>query len=76
MTKADMVVSKTFSARFLCTVLFTCTACLLAWKGTFPMEAFAALVTLVVNSYFIRNDREANKEVKPDASPKPEPPGV
>lgn len=53
----NKVIEKLFSARFLVTIGLTTTACILAFRGTFPMEAFTGLVTLAVRDYFMRNDR-------------------
>ena len=52
------IVTKITSARFLVTIGLVLTACVLAFKGSFPMEAFTGLVTLAVRDYFQRSDRE------------------
>lgn len=44
------------------TVAFSITTCWLAIKGIFPMEAFTGIITLVVQSYFTRSDREPDKK--------------
>lgn len=68
MNLANMILSKVFSARFLVTIGLTLTACIMAYKGKFPMEAFTGLVTLAVRDYFQRdrtNDIPANGPTKP-----------
>ena len=60
-----MLITKLTSARFLVTIMLSLTACILAFKGQFPMEAFAGLVTLAINSYFVRTDRKHNDADKP-----------
>jgi hypothetical protein len=57
MTIKEMMLNKLFSGRWLMTVAFTITACYMAVKGMFPVEAFVGLTTLVANNYFTRNDR-------------------
>ena len=61
----NIIVTKLLSARFLCTIILVGTTCLLAWKGSFPMEAFSGLVTLAIRDYFQRSDR-----AKTDEAPK------
>ena len=63
----NLIANKLTSARFLVTIGLTLTACIMAFKGSFPMEAFTGLVTLAVRDYFQRSDREGDK--KPDAKP-------
>lgn len=58
-----LVINKCISGRFLMTVAFTITSCVLAVKGTFPVEAFVGLATLIANSYFNRD--------RADEAPKP-----
>ena len=69
-----MMVSKTFSARFLMAVMLTATACLGFLKDKLSDEAFMSLAGAAITAYFMRNDRNQQQDVKPDA--KPEPPGV
>lgn len=52
------IVDKLTSARFVVTIGLVLTACILAFKGSFPMEAFTGLVTLAVRDYFMRDDRK------------------
>ena len=61
----SLIATKLLSARFLVTILLSITACAMAWKGTFPTEAFTALVTLCLRDYFMRSDR-----AKTDETPK------
>lgn len=58
MSYLKTVVEKLMSARFLVTIGLTLTACIMAYKGSFPMEAFTGLVTLAVRDYFQRADRD------------------
>ena len=51
------VLNKLLSARFLVCIGLTLTACIMAFKGTFPTEAFAGLCTLAIRDYFQRSDR-------------------
>ena len=62
----NIILKKITSARFLVTVGLTFTACIMAFKGSFPMEAFTGLVTLAVRDYFMRDDRkkEENDVIK------------
>ena len=55
------IFDKVSSGRWLMTVTFTFTACYLAIKGVFPVEAFVGLVTLIANEYFKRTDRPTEK---------------
>ena len=61
----NLVLTKLLSARFIVTIILSITACAMAWKGTFPTEAFTALVTLCLRDYFMRSDR-----AKTDEAPK------
>ena len=65
-----LIANKLLSARFLVTIGLTFTACVMAFKGSFPMEAFTGLVTLAVRDYFMR-DRSTDKLIgDPNATPK------
>ena len=55
------ILDKVMSGRWIMTTAFTFTACYLAIKGIFPVEAFVGLATLIANSYFNRSDREKEK---------------
>ena len=57
----ETIISKLTSGRFIMTVAFTLTACYLAIKGLFPMEAFTGIITLVVREYFVRSDRASEQ---------------
>ena len=67
MTTKEIILGKLFSGRWLMTVAFTTTACYMAIRGVFPVEAFVGLTTLVANNYFTRNDRVD----KVNGTPKP-----
>ena len=69
MTIKETIVSKLTSARFVVTIGLVFTACILAYKGSFPMEAFTGLVTLAVRDYFQRTDRENQNGEKPPNKP-------
>ena len=56
-----VIFDKVSSGRWIMTVSFTITACYLAIKGIFPVEAFVGLCTLIANEYFKRPDREKEK---------------
>ena len=62
----SILITKLTSARFLVIIFLVVTTCILAYRGTFPMEAFTGLVTLAVRDYFQRSDRkeEQKGEVK------------
>ena len=66
---SEIVVSKLTSARFLATIMLTFTACIMAYIGKFPMEAFAGLVVLCLRDYFSRSDRPKEENgTKPPAT--------
>lgn len=67
MTKTDMMVSKTFSARFLMAIMLTATACAGFLTGKLPDEAFTALVGAAVTAYFMKGNQE-DKQPKEDVS--------
>lgn len=73
MTKSDMMVSKTFSARFIMAVMFSLTACIGFLKGKLPDEAFMSLVGAVVTAYFMKGSGDEIKipkiETKPNVAP-------
>lgn len=57
MSIKEVFVQKATSARFIVVILLTATACVMAYNGRFPVEAFSGLVTLAVRDYFDRKDR-------------------
>lgn len=59
MTKSDMMVAKTFSARWLMAVMFSFTACLGFMTGKLPAEAFMALVGAAVTAYFSKGPTDS-----------------
>lgn len=65
MTKTEMMVSKTFSARFIMAVMLTATACIGFLKGRLPDEAFTALAGAAVTAYFLKSPSDN----KPDTQP-------
>ncbi len=71
MRKTEMMVSKTFSARFLMALMFSLTACIGFLKGKLADEAFMSLVGAVVTAYFLKSptDEKRNVEVKPEEKP-------
>ena len=66
MTKTDMMVSKTFSARWIMAVMFSTTACIGFLKHILPPEAFMSLVGAAVTAYFLKSP----SDVKPSEEPK------
>lgn len=66
MTKSDMMVAKTFSARWLMAIMFSATACFGFLTGKLPSEAFMGLVGAAVTAYFSKGpDDKRPEEVKP-----------
>lgn len=66
MNKTEMMVAKTFSARWLMAIMFSLTACVGFLYGKLPSEAFMALVGAAVTAYFSKGPGEQPKpEVKP-----------
>lgn len=61
MGKSEMVLSKMFSGRFVCIVLFSSTACYLAVVEGSIRDAFFALVGGIIRDYFGRGDRQATE---------------
>ena len=70
MTKTDMMVAKTFSARFLMAIMLTATACLGFLKDKLADEAFMSLAGAAVTAYFMRKEPEIppKKEDKPNGT--------
>lgn len=58
----ETIVTKLTSARFIMTVTLSLTACYMAIKGLFPIEAFTGIFTLVVREYFARSDRGSEQQ--------------
>lgn len=59
MTNGQMVLSKTFSARWIMAVMFSLTACWGFLIGKLPAEAFMALVGAAVTAYFSKGPVDA-----------------
>lgn len=64
MGKSEMVLSKMFSGRFVCIVLFSITACYLAIIEQSIRDAFFALAGGLVRDYFGR-DRSSDPKMEP-----------
>ena len=64
MDKTSMMLSKTFSARWLMAIMFSATACYGFIIGKMPTEAFMSLVGAAVTAYFLKGPTEAKPEVK------------
>lgn len=62
MSKSDVVVSKTFSARFIMAVLLTGTACLGFLKGKLSDEGFMSLAGAATTAYFMKGSGDENKK--------------
>jgi len=58
MSKSDMALSKTFSARFLAVVLMTISGCYMAIRQIPIDPQFATLWGVVVTYYFGKSDKE------------------
>ena len=58
MTKSDMMIARTFSARWLMAIMFSATACWGFLVGKLPSEAFMALVGAAVTAYFSKGPGE------------------
>lgn len=68
MNKSEMVLAKTFSARWLMAIMFSITACIGFLTGKLPSEAFMALVGAAVTAYFSKGP-DTNKLPKPEIKP-------
>lgn len=66
MTKTDMMVAKTFSARWLMAIMFSATACIGFMMGKLPSEAFMALVGAAVTAYFSKGPDDKSPQPKPE----------
>ena len=66
MTKGEMALSKTFSARFLMAIMLTGTACYGFIIGKLPDEAFTALVGAAVTAYFMKGNSDDMKPKEPN----------
>ena len=64
MSKSDMAVAKTFSARFLAVVLMTLSGCYMAIRKIPIDPQFATLWGVVVTYYFGKSDRPASTTEK------------
>ena len=64
MTKTDMMVAKTFSARWIMAVMFSLTACIGFLKGKLPSDAFMALVGAAVTAYFSKGPVDTHPDTK------------
>lgn len=67
MTKMEMAVSKTFSARFVMSVMLVGTACVGFLNGKVNDELFLPLVSAVITACFMR--REGQVDSKPEVKP-------
>lgn len=69
MGKSEMVLSKTFSARWLMATMFSSTTCIGLLIGRIPPEAFITILGVVVTFYFSKSPTEsqAKTEVKLNA---------
>ena len=54
MTKSDMIVSKTFSARFIMATMLTLTACIGFLKDKLSDEAFMSIAGAAITGYFLK----------------------
>ena len=69
MTKSDMMVAKTFSARWLMAIMFSATACYGFIIGKLPAEAFMALVGAAVTAYYSKGPVDTSPVPKPEVKP-------
>ena len=69
MGKSEMVLAKTFSARWLMAIMFSVTACVGFLLGRVPTDAFIPILGVVVTFYFSKSpvDNQNKTETKINA---------
>ena len=70
MSKSDVMVAKTFSAKFLVILMMTACGCYMAVRGIAIDNQFSTLWGVIVTYYFGKN--EFSEKVKPKDDAKPE----